>query len=144
MALQSLLHVVFMWSTSRIKVNLFLWRQAGEWRNVRERMNGCCFFFSFFFSFPPQKLWIHCNEICIYLGYVLYKVEIIFPQSPTLSKHFLTFVWDAVFWLHKMVAEALGLFLHAVFHLVICSRCPQNASFKRPRRQKSKCANLVW
>jgi hypothetical protein len=72
---------------------------------------------------PPifsQKHNYNYNETYIHHGHILYKVEIIFPQSLIHYEHtFSTFALDAVCGRVKLFAETSELFTHAVFQLVV-------------------------
>ena len=61
---------------------------------------------------PPVFLLANYNynytEIYIYRGYVLYKVQIIFPQSAALSTHFSTFAWATLRRSRKILCCSVG------------------------------------
>jgi len=73
------------------------------------------------FNFFLRNYYYKYNEIDMYQGYILYKLEIVSPQSFHYYQHtFSTFVWDSVMlcWSCKTV-EASELFTNTVFQLVI-------------------------
>jgi hypothetical protein len=60
---------------------------------------------------------ISCNEIYLYCGNILQKVEVIFPQSLCHYQH--TFFFHLCVGRCMPVAEASELFTHAVFRLLV-------------------------
>jgi len=79
------------------------------------------------------------NEFYVYRGYILYKIEIVFPHTVHFENNFSSLRETLCAGRVKLVAEASERFTHAVLPLIVVAKLrPRIAFFRGPKGWRSE------